>query len=258
MCGGTPSLGRGRRECGLSPRVRGNRSVGRLYALPPARWGWGLSPRVRGNRSGDIRPCGWRLVGSIPACAGEPASWMASARRAQRVYPRVCGGTHCLKLLRRSDRGVYPRVCGGTHLPGRPAARRGSIPACAGEPSRLGKDVATRGTPAAVYPRVCGGTILGARCRPVAHGGLSPRVRGNPALERHHARFPRHGSIPACAGETRLTGKELGGNKRGAGSIPACAGEPVQAYLNQPRRAVYPRVCGGTPPVYPPEPTGRQ
>ena len=32
----------------------------------------------------------------------------------------------------------------------------------------------------------------------------------------------------------------------GKGSIPACAGEPGKPSIGRPRRAVYPRVCGGT------------
>ena len=128
---------------------------------------------------------------------------------------------------------------------------------------------------------MCGGTtaLQGGRsgCQ-----GLSPRVRGNPALnlgERH-----ANGSIPACAGEpcpsARTTpisrvyprvcggtavrtspGRVAGGlsprvrgnppcptpSSRTAGSIPACAGEPgcwagPAAWIT-----VYPRVCGGTP-----------
>ena len=50
----------------------------------------GLSPRVRGNqhRPQRIR----RIIGSIPACAGEPwLPWCYCS--ASRVYPRVCGGT---------------------------------------------------------------------------------------------------------------------------------------------------------------------
>ena len=50
----------------------------------------GLSPRVRGNH----RPLhvGAAVVGSIPACAGEPRLELGVLGRG-RVYPRVCGGT---------------------------------------------------------------------------------------------------------------------------------------------------------------------
>ena len=50
----------------------------------------GLSPRVRGNRG--VFPAGGRERGTIPACAGEPASGLR--RRVPSMdYPRVCGGT---------------------------------------------------------------------------------------------------------------------------------------------------------------------
>ena len=100
--------------------------------------------------------------------------------------------------------GLSPRVRG--NLSG--FLRRGridrSIPACAGEPptSRLGELWPHR----PVYPRVCGGTSAGFDAQDFAHSsrsipacagepgatsrlmtstecvGLSPRVRGNPAL----------------------------------------------------------------------------
>ena len=51
----------------------------------------GLSPRVRGNPGQSV----WNqcLAGSIPACAGEPATWFFTTARFW-VYPRVCGGTY--------------------------------------------------------------------------------------------------------------------------------------------------------------------
>ena len=70
-----------------------------------------------------------------------------------RVYPRVCGGASpvwssiCFVL------GLSPRVRGSPGLDRQDAARRGSIPACAGEPL-LG---ALGGLGLRVYPRVCGG-----------------------------------------------------------------------------------------------------
>ena len=51
----------------------------------------GLSPRVRGNL-----PCFASyvtVIGSIPACAGEPRQVVAYTHLG-RVYPRVCGGTY--------------------------------------------------------------------------------------------------------------------------------------------------------------------
>ena len=70
----------------------------------------------------------------------------------------------------------------------------GSIPACAGEPSRI------RLPPArlSVYPRVCGGTLF-ANALIQLVPGLSPRVRGN--LGEGVVGGVEHRSIPACAGE---------------------------------------------------------
>ena len=70
-----------------------------------------------------------------------------------------------------------------------------------------------------VYPRVCGGTDILVFLN-MHGGGLSPRVRGNPA--------------DAIAEEEALR------------SIPACAGEPGDGRVRVPIKGVYPRVCGGT------------
>ena len=215
----------------------------------------GLSPRVRGNL---VRPACYSIVnGSIPACAGEPPG---DVRRAAlvRVYPRVCGGTLNAHVPSALCRGLSPRVRGNLALPGPPALRHRSIPACAGAPPsfrfvlfdpwvyprvcggtytpprrvgvQAGSIPACAGEPNGqvghnerprVYPRVCGGTP----CPVPLHlrlAGLSPRVRGNQVVIDSE---PMHiGSIPACAGEPRLQ--------------PSCLGE----------RRVYPRVCGGTGP----------
>ena len=165
----------------------------------------------------------------------------------------------------------------GNHLQAAPSGnRRGSIPACAGEPGAGAAIKALRW----VYPRVCGGT---ARSSPRWSGslGLSPRVRGNQVAE--EPRAPDYGSIPACAGEPtaartsalatwvypRVCGGtsaqvERGSGKMGLsprvrgnpanreaqagalGSIPACAGEPTAQLTHGPGERVYPRVCGGT------------
>ena len=96
-----------------------------------------------------------------------------------------------------------------------PSFRAGSIPACAGEPRRY---LSSRGHPW-VYPRVCGGTAAVPKV-PDHGGGLSPRVRGNRGA-------------PGTGGAGRR-------------SIPACAGEPSSGRRRVGKRAVYPRVCGGT------------
>ena len=228
MCGGT-FCGYGfLRSCrGLSPRVRGNPLRGRrrnsrrrsipacagepwsrsaassLHKVYPrvcggtGRWyaegrrGRGLSPRVRGNprrNSADERH-----IGSIPACAGEPLP-LRRMGRGRKVYPRVCGGTYPAPWWPPGGKGLSPRVRGNPSQQERPVTSARSIPACAGEPSRVSP---ARGT-SRVYPRVCGGT--GARKSSSTQSrGLSPRVRGNrlPAGTRSSA----PGSIPACAGE---------------------------------------------------------
>ena len=249
VCGGTVLAGVDIPSTwGLSPRVRGNPYLGHLidaqsrsipacagepsFACPyfssesvyPRVCGgtvearrvgaslYGLSPRVRGNPflSTSIAV----FVGSIPACAGEPVTRSPSSI-VLRVYPRVCGGTYIFYAPDGEIAGLSPRVRGnpladlsGTHY-------KGSIPACAGEPSIL-----TRvGCISQVYPRVCGGTPrrCGYGCSP---GGLSPRVRGN----------------------------QISPNRPGPllRSIPACAGEPPEHPESPFFCEVYPRVCGGT------------
>ncbi len=172
--------------------------------------------------------------------------------------------------------GLSPRVRGNRHA-GRPqATRRGSIPACTGEPGASGPG----GPPSGVYPRVYGGTAGERRWRAVGQG-LSPRVRGNPAQDGFGALA--RGSIPACTGEPgsrRLRkwkrkvyprvygGTAIGiaqraeleglsprvrGNRwkkrrdgRKSGSIPACTGEPDTRRAPPGTARVYPRVYGGT------------
>ncbi len=131
------------------------------------------------------------------------------------VYPRVCGGTASLSSAGSSYPGLSPRVRGNLY-PVHPLSRsQRSIPACAGEPSRI----ATVWHCFWVYPRVCGGTNASGTAVAVPMG-LSPRVRGN-----HAAVFP----LP-CRYR----------------SIPACAGEPSAATASTAPPGVYPRVCGGT------------
>ena len=193
---------------------------------------WGLSPRVRGNRRRYV--VAGLLVGSIPACAGEPTSSHMRLSK-NRVYPRVCGGTDLNRRTGMIQLGLSPRVRGNNASPPRRLSWRGlsprvrgnqrkvkvahqtggSIPACAGEPLTLNVWPAS-GT---VYPRVCGGTRPALQSvGPLA--GLSPRVRGNQAR----------------AAKRRASGR----------SIPACAGEPRLVHQRIAPSGVYPRVCGGT------------
>ena len=230
VCGGTPSD-----RCSRMTRVRSipacagepwprAGSPGRPWVYPRVCGGTasrptgggalpGLSPRVRGNpadEAASIRP-----LGSIPACAGEPAPKIRSCNRS-RVYPRVCGGTSPLDSLSTVIAGLSPRVRGNLRHHRLPPLALGSIPACAGEPRPHWRARSGSG----VYPRVCGGTITASAVRR-SRTGLSPRVRGNPS--------PR------------------GPVKAPSGSIPACAGEPLPGTENARVAGVYPRVCGGTP-----------
>ena len=172
----------------------------------------GLSPRVRGNRR--LRPRRRTLLGSIPACAGEPV-WTRKPPQIRAVYPRVCGGTYSPFCPLRAPGGLSPRVRGNLLHLQQQVARAGSIPACAGEPRWRSRRRPGNG----VYPRVCGGTRLSPHAAPFGRG-LSPRVRGN-----------RNRPQPAGLG---------------LGSIPACAGEPRSLVMLTGVSGVYPRVCGGT------------
>ena len=188
VCGGTiraPGGGLGR--YGLSPRVRGNQIVGpfriiRIGSIPAcageppsqsrecslpqvyprvcggtvrgeiiATAAGGLSPRVRGNLipTGDVPG----VVGSIPACAGEPLV-VCCRPVLNEVYPRVCGGTLTGVPIGTALVGLSPRVRGNPPLWFRPSGPWGSIPACAGEPRTRQRS----GHICPVYPRVCGGT----------------------------------------------------------------------------------------------------
>ena len=129
------------------PRVCGGtrRPPARGHRLP------GLSPRVRGNPFSFS--CCTIAYGSIPACAGEPAA-VSRFWSVCEVYPRVCGGTARRRAAGRPTSGLSPRVRGNRRRPVSLFYCAGSIPACAGEPRRVGRAAQHH----KVYPRVCGGT----------------------------------------------------------------------------------------------------
>ena len=172
--------------------------------------------------------------------------------------------------------GLSPRVRGKPIGSLGCLAGQRSIPACAGEASRM---TASMGG-SRVYPRVCGGSQRLPQADSPA-SGLSPRVRGKRLVQA--LPFPLTWSIPACAGEApktagtsssasvyprvcggsqaagrrrqslqglspRVRGKQAGQIQTGGkfGSIPACAGEANGCRRLSPRRRVYPRVCGGS------------
>ncbi len=108
-----------------------------------------------------------------------------------------CVGAWATRLFEMHFSRVYfvsPRVRGNPKRRDIPEGRRGSIPACAGEPivDALPRDLLR------VYPRVCGGTYSSSRIFNLVEG-LSPRVRGNPFTPISSPCMT--GSIPACAGE---------------------------------------------------------
>ena len=130
VCGGTNRSGTAPlRLLGLSPCVRGNRGRGHL----PEPLG-GSIPACAGEPQGHERGRTRGRDGSIPACAGEP---MERSRPSSMmpVYPRVCGGTFPLGGRLFSLFGLSPRVRGNRFDGSRENNHRGSIPACAGEPS---------------------------------------------------------------------------------------------------------------------------
>ncbi len=115
------------RKCQVYPRVCGGAST--TWTVPHDQPG--LSPRVRGSHRGFWRHRDAR--GSIPACAGEPRFLTEQSAR-ERVYPRVCGGADGGACVGETVRGLSPRVRGSPASSEPAISRRGSIPACAGEP----------------------------------------------------------------------------------------------------------------------------
>ena len=128
------------------PRVCGGTSEVSLVSQQNA----GLSPRVRGNPYIPCKPA--RLLGSIPACAGEPFS-LKCRRLAGPVYPRVCGGTRTTWSCWMMCGGLSPHVRGNRPVSSSLLAWEPSIPACAGEPPPLPPPYRA----GQVYPRMCGG-----------------------------------------------------------------------------------------------------
>ena len=72
----------------------------------------------------------------------------------RKVYPRVCGGTLRQGNKVYGPKGLSPRVRGNRPHFVQGFCKKGSIPACAGEPRGSGHC----GQQRKVYPRVCGGT----------------------------------------------------------------------------------------------------
>ena len=90
---------------------------------------------------------------SIPACAGKPQTGDIRAHETE-VDPRVCGETIELATDVQAFGGRSPRVRGNLRVLDGDVQIAGSIPACAGKPSRMTMSSAC----IRVDPRVCGET----------------------------------------------------------------------------------------------------
>ena len=128
------------RACGATPRTLSRIEVAN-----------GLSPRMRGNPVGVVHGRGG--IGSIPAHAGQPLD-ISLRMTSRRVYPRACGATEHINVVRRVVEGLSPRMRGNRHLSSRFSQHLGSIPAHAGQPSGLRSSKSIM----RVYPRACGAT----------------------------------------------------------------------------------------------------
>ena len=170
----------------------------------------GLSPRVRGSPT--LRPLAAIASGSIPTCAGQPAS--ACLRPAGvAVYPHVCGAAMASDMISSFASGLSPRVRGSRYAIDAARTLDRSIPTCAGQPAIDRRLNAYH----RVYPHVCGAAHWDvARHQP--DSGLSPRVRGS-------------------LGERRFRIAE-------SRSIPTCAGQPDRISSCSSAVKVYPHVCG--------------
>ncbi len=129
------------------PRRRG----GTHWSCSRMRRYWGLSPQARGNHGFGLFV--YVDVGPIPAGAGEPAV-RSSPRICAGAYPRRRGGTPGSRAAGAGRRGLSPQARGNQAEGGSGGARRGPIPAGAGEPS----GDAASGYPSGAYPRRRGGT----------------------------------------------------------------------------------------------------
>ena len=219
----------------VHPRVCGEYLATGPLILPKP----GSPPRVRGIR---VRCAG--VIGArrfTPACAGNTA-WLSLTPKMTTVHPRVCG--EYISTLRRFaiSTGSPPRVRGILDRAERKAGRHRFTPACAGNtaprpsfvcsltvhprvcgeygrtrvhalagrrftPACAGNTVVSksRASSRAVHPRVCG-EYTPRFAQSLATYGSPPRVRG--ILRRGGGFYPSWRFTPACAGNTKQTGRE--------------------------------------------------
>ncbi len=152
---------------GVHPRSRG--ATQKSTGLPV--FYQGPSPLTRGNQLGTASrtPTG----GSIPAHAGQPTPCIARCRPC-RVHPRSRGATQCHPGFRDALQGPSPLTRGNRERRARDHGGDGSIPAHAGQPSRVRREPHR----VRVHPRSRGATSFrnGATSR---NDGPSPLTRGN-------------------------------------------------------------------------------
>ena len=194
------------------------------------------------------------MLGSIPACAGEPCQVYLIVDGLA-VYPRVCGGTRYRRRERHLRSRLSPRVRGNLQGTVVSLPRLRSIPACAGEPQEIIQSESER---AALSPRVRGN--LTPSSKPGVGQGSIPACAGEPDAAKAQRRFrklyPRVcGGTPvtrSCVGARKALSRVCGGTllrcvvATGDGSIPACAGEPAACGNRRRAGRVYP-ACAGEP-----------
>ena len=172
----------------VRPRLRGGETTCRNVSSPAE----GSSPPARGR--GEQAACHHRVVGFIPACAGE-SNRGASAPRGTGVHPRLRGGEPQCAEGGSGGEGSSPPARGRGRSDAGKSQTTGFIPACAGErpgPRRTG-------CARWVHPRLRGGEGTAA-ATPHTGGGSSPPARGRDF--RRLVAHGRQGFIPACAGES--------------------------------------------------------
>ena len=191
--------------------------------------------------------------GIIPAYAGNTSA-QTLLLSVLRDHPRVCGEHQYGERITVRKWGSSPRMRGTLvkHIVKR--ARRGIIPAYAGNTCRIRSPPRSRWD----HPRVCGEHSV-----QIVHGctiqGSSPRMRGTLAA---HKRFiAQHGIIPAYAGNTIVTVLNDNGERDHPrvcgehsssrsffsvveGSSPRMRGTPLRQIGNGLGGGDHPRVCG--------------
>ncbi len=183
---------------GVHPRSRGPTPTS-LSARPT--WA-GPSPLTRANPQATDES--GRVLGSIPAHAGQPANVLAGDRHG-RVHPRSRGPTTSLPIWPCRQAGPSPLTRANLVHATRQVGHEGSIPAHAGQPCLSHQSRWRR----RVHPRSRGPTF-GSLKAALSKVGPSPLTRANPCTR--PASLPSTGSIPAHAGQP-LKAKSLSLNE---------------------------------------------